>query len=401
MARKKSSEASGKKEEKLEWKSKTLEEYREWIPQFVHFSSKSINSNTDTGIRIDAKQGLPGLPYVSARALIGKGKELPLDYCKGGAVVAGVCANVAKILRDDPNASLAGEEEKNFVRSEIGKIADEAYESSSEYIDHRLRQVLLPKEDQEDGYLAITPITSSGLCGLLLDSGDGIVIRHNNEVWEARKTNGNGKLEKRLIKRAFLGIGGSNPQNVGCFARAMQRPVFLTAPRANVNQRQAFSLYYKGISIDFVKNPKLNRLLQKYIDFRKKRKLDIEANSLQFNPGRTNLDARQEEVRIVDMIAKTVLDLAEEARQCLLECQDVLPFDYNQDGSRALCSPSVKEEIRALLDAGQRENQWPRKMARLTGFAMENAKLTKDQYRLVLDQSGSASLLSLLEDAFR
>lgn len=59
------------------------------------------------------------------------------------------------------------------------------------------------------------------------------------------------RMKMRKLRQAQFGIGGSNPQNVGGLVRVMQRPLFVDAPRSADDLRTAFSLYYKGISLDF------------------------------------------------------------------------------------------------------------------------------------------------------
>lgn len=288
------------KNEKL-WKAYPPETYRNTIAELVHFSSKTVNSNAAlAGVRLASDDALDA-PYVSARTLMARGVSLSLDYGKGGAAVAGICKQVNAVVRGNPFAEAASSEERLAIEDAMTGACSSAFSVGVEHVDHRLRQILIPKEGAEGGYVSMTPMTAGGICELLFEKDNGLVPRHNAACEEEGKRTGkpeNGeevgnapRMKMRKLRQAQFGIGGSNPQNVGGLVRVMQRPLFVDAPRSADGLRAAFSLYYKGISIDFSLSGPLRQVLLAYADFRRRHGLD---NGESATPGRTDLKAREE-----------------------------------------------------------------------------------------------------------
>ena len=54
-----------------------------------------------------------------------------------------------------------------------------AFSVGVEHVDHRLRQILIPKEGAEGGYVSMTPMTAGGICELLFEKDNGLVPRPN------------------------------------------------------------------------------------------------------------------------------------------------------------------------------------------------------------------------------
>ena len=202
------------------------------------------------------------------------------------------------------------------------------------------------------------------------------------------------------LRQAQFGIGGSNPQNVGGLVRVMQRPLFVDAPRSADDLRAAFSLYYKGISIDFSLPGPLRQVLLAYADFRRRHGLD---NGESATPGRTDLKAREEEEALLGNIAAAVLQRADEARAMLREYAVMLPQEQNPEtGTEALVSPVLRPiAMRGLLDPALRDSTWPRDMAWLVIGGMEHASYANGNRVMVLDVTATATVAGLLEEAFR
>ena len=77
-----------KKQKAEKWKSCPAEEYAAVASALLHFSSKTVNSNTRlAGVRL-AEEKAWDAPYVSARTLMSRGVRLSLDYGEGGAKTA-------------------------------------------------------------------------------------------------------------------------------------------------------------------------------------------------------------------------------------------------------------------------------------------------------------------------
>ncbi len=422
------------------WKTYLPEVYAGAVNDLVHFCSKTVNSNSAlVGIRLSPDDALDA-PYVAARTLLAREVSLELDYGKGGAAVAGICKQVNAVLRNEPLAEQASKEERTAIEEAMEQAKSSVFLCGTDYVDHRLRQILIPRKDTEGGYVAVTPITAGGICALLFGEDKGLVTLHNRACDEGAEKSGKdtspvadketipgqaseqmeglvegtsgdlaeGKNEeqvtarKRKLRQAQFGIGGSKPQNVGGFAfqRLMQQPLFMDAPRGQNRGRKAYSVYYKGISLDFSRNAALREALAAYVAFRKRLELDKKAPSSD-SYGRTHLKARQEEERLVEAIACTVLQEAEAARQLLREYADILPQETNPGtGLKAMVSPHLKQVLRGLFDASLRYGAWPRDMAELVSNRMEQAS-NSGNHVLVLDTAAKATVRGILEEAFR
>lgn len=392
------------------WKAYSLEKYRNTALGLVHFRSKTVNSNAKlAGIRLSLDDALDA-PYVSVRTLIARRIAIPLDYGPGGAAILGTYNQLSEILRDAPSTSRASTEERAAVEEIMKVVHSSAFSMGTEYVDHRLRQILIPKIGAEGGYVSMTPMTAGGLCELLFEKDKGLVSRHNAAFEEEAKRAGKSgdgeegenapRLKMRKLRQAQFGIGGSNPHNASGLVRVMQHPLFVDAPRSPDDLRAAFSLYYKGISLDFSSGP-LRQSLLPYVDFRRRHRLDKEEPPAV--PGRTRLKAREEEEALLGNIAAAVLQQADEARETLRDYAAMLPQEQHPEtGSGALVSPGLKPvAMRALLDPALRGGTWPRDMAWLVIGGMEQAVYANGNRMLVLDVTATATVAGILEEAFR
>lgn len=379
-----------------DWKSFPPEQYRKEVENLVHFNAKTVNSNAHlVGIRLDSGAALD-LPYISLRTLLDSGLTFPLDYAEGGAAKGKIVKQVNMILADTPEARQAGAEEKKAVMEGMAAARASAYSVGTESVDHRLRQVLVPKEDAPGGYVSMTPITASSLCPLFFDPETGLARKHNEAVKADPQGTG------RRLRQAQFGIGGANPQNIGCLVRSMQRPLMVGAPGASGSVKQAFALYHKGISLDVHAPGGFRQAVLAYMAFREKKLLSAQADAA------ITMRERQQEERLVARIADVVLEMAAEAHDVLVRHAHLLPEETGQGGTassgRALTSPLLRPlELRGLLDPSLRELcvNWPRQMARFVVAGMLTVNRRSGNSLLLLDQTARAGLESILEEAFR
>lgn len=186
------------------------------IEKMVDFSSKFINSNTATGIRLPLDSAL-ALPYLSARTCLAAGISLPMDTV-GGAVEVGKLSRLYSALESGTP------QEQDEIKNKFNDVRESPFIMNGDFIDRRIRQLLVPKEDAKSRYVSLSPMTSIGLSVLLL----GAVARHNHNFFSEKAST------TIRIRRAHLAFGGSNPHNLGYFAakRLIQHPIFLSAPKA-------------------------------------------------------------------------------------------------------------------------------------------------------------------------
>lgn len=378
------------------WKSYPPETYRQEAKRLVHFNSKTVNSNASlVGIRLGTDAAVD-LPYISLRTLLGSGLSFPLDYAEGGAGKAGIVKQINWVLADSPDAKDAGAEEKAAIIAGIAAANASGYSTGTEYVDHRLRQVLVPKKDAPEGYVSMTPITASSICPLFFAKEHGLVPQHNEAAKAAE-----GSMRK--LRQAQFGIGGSNPQNIGSFVRSiMQQPLMVAAPGVSTSVRDAFSLYYKGMPLDTHAPGVFRQAVQQYAHFRE----------AMLNPhvddAAITLREREQEEAFMAAIARGVLDMAAEARELLTRHVHLLPEEdmlQELDPPRyALVSPRVQPaELRGLLDPPLRARceNWPRSMARLVVAKMLAPHKSSGHSLFKLDSSARISLEAMMEEAFR
>ncbi len=397
------------------WVHQTPDTYRKTAEKLVHFSAKTVNSNASAaGIRLAEKDALD-LPYVSARTLMNAGVSLELDYAEGGAAQAGIIKQIMACQTNDPFADTANAEEKACIKPLLEKIRDERYELGTDRVDLRLRQILIPKEDAPGGYVSITPITSGSVCHYLFDGENGLVTLHNQKVSEEWKKKGGKDTTLIRIRQARMGIGGANPQNVGRLTRTMQQPVLVSAPKQDTSLRHAFSLYYKGLNINFNQfGPMRDALLayREYLD----NLVDRKKNTLI-----TNMDARTGETELLHRICPILLSEGEKALSILrtyrmnLPQENPFPGQSRIEGEYEMVSRSVPGVIRGLIDPRLRKTDylkdktgrnmnWPREMAEHIATAILDTRYIKNGESIALfplDGDAVLNLRAQLEDCFR
>lgn len=330
--------------EKAEWKAFPLETYRQAAAALVHFSAKGVNSNAEPfGVRLGRDDGL-ALPYVSVRCLMAQGAALAVDYAKnpGGEslAAAGETAKTADVYRQirQLQAGEHGQAEETAAPL-LAAIAEalavaHADPEGLRQVSPRLRQVLLPKDGD---YVALTPLPCAGLSREI----NRRVRQHNEAAKEARK-NGDA-ASPRQLPLAGLGVGGSNPQNVGALVREMQTALAFDAPKEHRAIRLAFAIHHRGIPIALPR-----RLMLAWHDWRHR--------AMAENGGvpPTDMAARQAEQAHVEALARAVLRQGEKAWRVLEAWRDILP-------DAAPLSPELSDAVmRGLIDPGERGKDWPR-----------------------------------------
>lgn len=140
-------------------RSLALETMREFG---AHFTGKLIHSSA-VGASMLATERLSNQPHISSRRLRQAGIVLPLDQSQLDN--SGVYQRILWVLDNDPIVEASGLDSTVTAAIRQG-IVDAARQPAarSPYVDHRLRQVLLP---DGNGYIAASPLASAGLSILL------------------------------------------------------------------------------------------------------------------------------------------------------------------------------------------------------------------------------------------
>lgn len=303
--------------------SKHLDEdiYQQALAESVHYSLKTVNSNIEKGgIRLAQSHAL-NLPYISARTLLADDFLVPTDY-QANAGKTATLFKVVKAAQLDEELSEADEEFKQNVallKPHLNKIFEQPFTAGLDIIDIRMRQLLIPKNNE---YLSISPLSAAGLNLLINTEVDALK--------EQRKAEGkNTKLKN--IKTAVFGIGGSNPQNVGSLVRSMQRPLVLDSPTQDPETRLAFQYFYKGFDYQ-ISNAYINRTM--YQELTEYAKSLIEQQKLSLKVGFhehgihapfSNMQTRAAELTTIQKVIDDVLQQGQDILQILKAVANDLP----------------------------------------------------------------------------
>lgn len=354
--------------ERKAWKSFGHEVYQEAMHGLVHFSAKTTNSNTPAcGIRLGADKKVL-LPYLAVSTL----GSVPVDYtstgtnCINTTVVAQIAAAIEGNAYDLFDGIPPGESDE--IRILAGEILTTPFESGTGTLGMRLRQVIV--QDALGNDLAITPLQSAGFSSVL----DGR-IRFKQDT--------NPDERKRYWQRGFLEVGGSNPQNVGRYVRAMNRPLFFAAPAESRDTRAAYAIHYRGISL---RPP--HELLVDYIRWRK--------NRLSAAGGVIPSDAasREKEADFIREIVKVIIARAESARQQLETAGDQLPGGN-------LLADDMDGIMRRLLIPTERTTEWLHEFAQRLHREIIDAKVqvNGEWQAMGVGEYETARWVSIIEEA--
>ena len=303
--------------------SKHLDEdiYQQALAESVHYSVKTVNSNIEKGgIRLAQSHAL-NLPYISARTLLADDFLVPTDY-QANAGKTATLFKVVKAAQLDEELSEADEEFKQNVallKPHLNKIFEQPFTAGLDIIDIRMRQLLIPKNNE---YLSISPLSAAGLNLLINTEVDALK--------EQRKAEGKDTKLKN-IKTAVFGIGGSNPQNVGSLVRSMQRPLVLDSPTQDPETRLAFQYFYKGFDYQ-ISNAYINRTM--YQELTEYAKSLIEQQKLSLKVGFhehgihapfSNMQTRAAELTTIQKVIDDVLQQGQDILQILKAVANDLP----------------------------------------------------------------------------
>jgi hypothetical protein len=348
-----------KEKEQQPWQLIPEEVYKIEADKLIHFSAKIVNSNADDfGVRLGQEHRLR-MSYVSARCLIHKDVMLELDYAKNPSAsttdldpnikVADVFKQIRRLQTHEPEAEAAEGGHAETLRQILSSTLAETYASSSglQNVSPRMRQLLLPRDGD---YVSITPLPSAGLS------------REINRRIHLHNDTAKQNLQLRKIRDATLGVGGSNPQNVGSLVRETQTAWTFGSPTENRAIRTALAIHYNGIAIRLP-----HQAMQAWKDWR------THASVKNQDRLPTDMHSREQEQKLVLNIAKGILLQGHKALR-LLEREKQLFDDV-------LLSETLQDNvIRALIDPNERGKSWPR------AFGERVAKIIGD-YKTGQDQS--------------
>lgn len=329
--------------------SKTSEQdiYQHTLAESVHFSVKTINSNIEKGgIRLSKDQALD-LPYISTRTLLADQLLIPTDY-QANAGKTATLFKVVKAAQLNEDLSEADDDFKhqvNQLKPQLESTFTQPFSAGLDHIDIRMRQLLIPKG--ENHYISISPLSAAGVNLLLNDEVDRLKEQRKSEAQQSALRN---------IQTAVFGIGGANPQNVGSLVRSMQRPMVMSSPTINPEEKLAFQYFYKGfeyqISNAYISRElyiELTRYAEQLIE-QKKLSHDLGFNDLGVYAPFSNMDTRAEEVEKLKLVVEHVLAQGQDVLDSLKSIEKKLPSREDLERPSLWSHPNVHIIIQGLIN---------------------------------------------------
>jgi len=202
----------------------------------THFSGKLIHSDAREG-SLFASDEPSAQPHLSSRSLLREGISLPLDQTKNDN--KGVYQRVLKVHGNDPLVQAAdlSQRAQSAIKQGVGLALRQARELRPAFVDHRLRQILLPFGAD---YVAVSPLPAAGFGLLLADAvqryeQDGAAATEGAEqTAQADKAD---KASARVFSRIGLPIGGAKPINATLHwtNSGFANPLIFSAPQRSAD----------------------------------------------------------------------------------------------------------------------------------------------------------------------
>lgn len=359
---------SAKSPPRKDWKPFGREDYAEVLRGLVHFSAKTINSNTPAcGVRLGAGASRD-LPYVAVATTEG----VPADYTSTGTngsnatalaqIAAALEGKTAELFLDTPAGEVA------LIQALTGEHLASPFETGTATVGMRLRQIIVQNAQGND--LALTPLQSAGFSSVLATRIDRLIEAQESE-------------HKQYWRRGLLGIGGSNPQNAGRYVRAMSRPLFFRAPSENPELRAAYAIHHRGIPL-----APPSALLKGYIRWRKPL-LKAGGDTLP-----ATLETREQEADFLRAVVSAIEERAAAARNQLERFSDELPGQKPlADGADAL--------MHGLLHPLERSSAWKRDFAQRLHRAILDTvvEIDGEKQTIGVGEYESVHWISIIEEA--
>lgn len=317
----------------VEWKSPAspAADYLDTLRASVHYSGKAINSNAAAvGVRLAASDRYDG-PYVAV-STVGS-EKVPVDYIRGANPDSARMKQIEAITNPFVRALFVSvpAEDEAAIRAALPVIA-QANARGTEYIDARLRQVLIPDGEgiADSDYVALTPLASAGFAELTHRRIDAMANRDATSP-----------SVKQFRKFVTLGYGGANPQNVGRWMRGMGRALVFSAPSERPETKLAYAIAFGGM----LPRKVLGRELDAFALWR----FELRRRSEGVMP--STLETRAEEARLLQAVAHRAVEISMELRTRLAR-----QFSENE-----WFGESVHPVEKALIDPRLRDASFARR----------------------------------------
>jgi hypothetical protein len=342
-------ESQGAKKPKP-WQNLSPQQYRAMAPSLVHFSAKAVNTNaTASGVRMAVSRLGRQFPYAAASTL--PAGEVALDFHLSSPVLGVYPPAVARqinAVRDNTQAQYftggPGAEETTLIQELLTGELTQDFEAGSKSVSMRVKQILVP--DADAGYLALTPLHSTGLARA--------VNRHRRNIID------NVKPAWLGLEPAILAFGGSNAQNIGLYAHEMRAAMLAPAPMDRPVVRRAIRLHHRGMALTAPR-----ALCEQYAQWL------LQQRRRHGGAMRNSHATRREERELIVRMGRMVLGLASTIRACIQPAMDTGKLEE-------LTSPDLDAVVRATIDPSLRNALWARAFAQRVALSIVRFRYRRD-----------------------
>jgi hypothetical protein len=341
----------------------------------VHFSSKAVNTNAAaSGVRVASQRLGRPLPYAAASTL--PAGEVALDFHLSSPVQGVYPPTVARqidAVREGSREQLfsggPGAEELAAIQDLLAGELSQSHEAGSPVVSMRLKQILVP--DGSGGYLALTPLHSTGL-GRAINRHRRAVIERIKPAWLG-------------LEPAVLAYGGSNAQNIGLYAHEMRTAVLARVPMDRPAIRRAIRLHHRGMALTAPW-----ALCEEYAQWL------LQQRRRHGGAARNTQEARHEERTRIVRMGRMVLGLAARSRAQIQPAVDAGKLDE-------LTSQELDSVVRATIDPSLRDALWARAFAERVALSVVRFRYRCDgeEVSIGLEDSVAAVFADWIEEDVR
>ncbi|MDK2126591.1 hypothetical protein [Parachitinimonas caeni] len=376
-------------EEAIGWKHLEPDLYHEVGASLVHHSVKTVNSNVPPGgVRL-SRQAALNLPYVSVRTLLPH-VSFDLDYIANSGPTATVVKQMYAHAQGKPVDPPPQPEEIAAIEQALANAAQSGVELGTESVSIRLRQLLLPIEDER--YRAITPLVSGSLGRefrrrttehetMRVEFETAAKQRANANDAAPNKSTADQPPRPRRLRQAVFGIGGANPQNVGATVRDLQRPLFFAAPTEDAQLRRVLHHYFHGLAL-WLPLPAL--LEYRAFCWRWRRDND------------TSMETRDKDRQHIHKLTHRLLRRLDEVVELLTEYRKHLP-----NGGQPLVNPALSPLQQGLFDRNQRDVEWQYAFSRELTNLISHYDFPDKKGKILFDATSSEQVAGWIRELLR
>jgi hypothetical protein len=219
---------------------------RQSIGQYAcQFSGKLIHSQSQ-GASAMVPRKATSLPHLSARRLQQGGWQVPLDQSSQDSSAR--FGRIVEVLRGDPVVQEAGLPQPyvQAVRDALGHAQDDLQSASAHWVDHRLRQLLLPAKRR---YLAVSPLGAGGLTQAFFLTSRALEAASSEQPDPSLAVPTSSHAAEPRIRFSRITLPGGQPQNITTLSQGLKEPLYFETPEASSLAQGAWKVVRQPVRV--------------------------------------------------------------------------------------------------------------------------------------------------------